>query len=146
MRPLVLALSFLAMSSPLGGRAAQRAPARPPPRRHREQAPRKKPHDHSDEHPRQLAQVKRAIEMQRAKLESFHRRVREFEQFDKFEYSAPLFITLEDARLDVIAAELRLRELEDERFLLIRSRSDRSRLMQLEIEASAAQYNALVAP
>jgi hypothetical protein len=97
-----------------------------------------------DEYPRQLGQVERTLEMQRAKLESFRRRVREYEQYDKWQYSAPLFATLEDARLDVLAAELRLRELEDERFLLIRSRSDRSRMLELEIDAAAAHFNALV--
>ena len=97
-----------------------------------------------DEYPRQLGQVERAIEMQRAKVESFRRRVARVRAVRQLQYSAPLFTTLEDARLDVVAAELRLRELEDERFLLIRSRSDRSRMMQLEIEAAAEQYNSLL--
>jgi hypothetical protein len=144
MRTLALTLPFVALLSPLAALADERDAVVAAARRQLELAQLKLRLYERDEHPRQLGQVERAIEMQRAKLESFRRRVREFEQFDKFEYSAPLFITLEDARLDVVAAELRLRELEDERFLLIRSRSDRARMMQLEIEAAAAQYNALV--
>jgi hypothetical protein len=97
-----------------------------------------------DEFPRQLGHVERAIKLQRAKIESFRRRVREFEQLDTPQNSLRLIAALEDARLDLVAAELCLHELEDERFLLIRSRADRTRLLQFEIEASVESYNAVV--
>jgi hypothetical protein len=97
-----------------------------------------------DEYPRQLGNVERAIVMAKAEVESFRRRVREYEQFDKFTNPGPLLTSLEDARLCLVDAELKLRGLDDERFLLIRSRSDRTRIYQLEIEAAAAQFNALL--
>jgi hypothetical protein len=144
MRTSLFAAIFALIVAPLAAVAGEHDVAIAAARRNLELAQLKLRLYERDEYPRQLGQVERAIEMQRAKIESFRRRVREYEQFDKFSYSGPLFLTLEDARLDVVSAELRLRELEDERFLLIRSRSDRSRLMQLEIEAAAAQFNALL--
>ena len=96
-----------------------------------------------EEYPKKRRALDRGIELAQAHLDSAKRRVKEYEQFDKFKYSAPLFISLEDARLTVIELELKLQELRQERFLLIRHHSDRCRLYQLEVEAAAAALKAL---
>lgn len=98
----------------------------------------------NDEYPRLLSEVERAIEMAKAELESFKRRVIELEHFEEFVHSPPFFLSREEARLDVLRGDLRLRSLEDERFRMLRTRGDRVRLYQLEIDAAAAQLNALI--
>ncbi|MCA9270534.1 MAG: hypothetical protein KDA41_18760 [Planctomycetales bacterium] len=97
-----------------------------------------------DEYPQQLHRLDRQIALAKARCESGRRRVAEYEQFDKFKYSGPLFTSLEDARLAVVEFELQTRELEESRVLLEQSHADRRRLMQLELDDANARLRALL--
>ena len=92
-----------------------------------------------EEHPRNLHRLEREIELAKAHVESYRRRVAEYEQFDKFDSSNALFLSLEEARLGLLQAELKLEELAEDRYLLLRHHSARLRLFQLEVD-EAAQY------
>ena len=92
-----------------------------------------------EEYPRKLHRLKRDIELAKAHIESYHRRVKEYEQFDKLRYSSPLFLTLEETRLSLRQAELKLEDLEEERSLWVRHHRSRRRLYALEVEAARAR-------
>src|SRR5262245_26161550 len=61
-----------------------------------------------DEYPRQLGNLDRAIELAKARVESWERRVKEYEQFTAFRIGQPLFWTLEQTRLELLENELAL--------------------------------------
>ena len=91
------------------------------------------------EYPREDRRLAAQIKLTRAEVESFRRRVREYKQFDRFQTGKPLFVTLENARLHLLEAELRLRDLKAELSALRRFRSDRCRLLELKVQRAHAQ-------
>ena len=99
-----------------------------------------------DDHPRALHRLEREIELAQAHVESYQRRVKEYEQFEKLQYSSALFLTLEQTRLALRQAELKLEELQEERFLLLRHHSTRRRLFALEVESATARLASLGKP
>ena len=96
-----------------------------------------------EEYPRKLHRLERDIELAQAHVESYQRRLREYEQFDKLSYSSPLFLTLERTRLSLRQAELQMEDLQEQRTLLVRHHTARRRLYVLEVEAAAAHLSAL---
>ena len=97
----------------------------------------------NEEYPRALRRLDREIELAIAHLLSHQRRVAEYSQFDKFESSNPLFLTLEKARLALLAAELRLEDLHHERRLLEYNHRDRCRLLELDVAEATARFKAI---
>jgi len=81
--------------------------------------------------PLRLRQLETEITLTKAELASHKRSVVEYERFTKFKYSSVMFVTLEQARLDVLESELRLKDLIEEKWLLIQHRSDLRRLLEL---------------
>ena len=96
------------------------------------------------EYPRQLRTLDREIRLAKALLESARRRVREYEQFDKFRYSKPLFVSLENARLLELETRLRVEALQDERLHLWRTRSARQFELQTELDFAKRQLSQLL--
>jgi len=88
-------------------------------------------------YPLSLRRLESQIKLAQAELESWRRRVREYEQFDKFVGSAPVLLTLDDARLAVLRFQTDLDDSVHEKELLERSRRDQYRLLKLEVEAAA---------
>jgi hypothetical protein len=86
-----------------------------------------------DEHPRKLHRLDRDIELAKAHVASYAQLVKEYEQF---KYSSALILTLEETRLALRQAELKLEELEEDRALLLRHHPGRRRLYELEVEAA----------
>jgi hypothetical protein len=99
-----------------------------------------------EEYPRQLGHLDRAIELAKAKVESLERQVKEYEQFTAFRIGQPLFWTLEKTRLELLEHELTLEALQEERFLLVRHRGDRARMLELDLAAAQARLLALTRP
>lgn len=89
------------------------------------------------EYPLALRRLESQIKLAQAELESWRRRVREYEQFDKFVGSAPVLLTLDEARLAVLRYQTGLDDLVHEKELLERSRRDQYRLLKLEVDAAA---------
>ena len=96
----------------------------------------------NEEYPRALRRLDREIELAVAHLHSHQRRVVEYQQFDKFEGSNPLFLTLEKARLELLAAEIHLEDLHHERRLLQYNHRDRCRLLELDVAEATARFKA----
>ena len=74
--------------------------------------------------------------MTKAELKSLDRRQKEYSQFTKFKYSAPLFDEIERVNLAEIETKLRLNDLIAEKGLLERYHGDRIKLMRLELESA----------
>ena len=91
------------------------------------------------DYPLRLHKLEREIELAEARLASQRRRVTEYKQFTKFKHSAPLFLTLEKSRLSVVELEMTLKNLEEEKLLLIRHRPAIRRLLKLRVETVGAR-------
>ena len=91
------------------------------------------------DYPLRLHKLEREIELTDARLASQRRRANEYKQFTKFKYSAPMFLTLEKTRLAVLESELTLKNLEEEKLLLIRHRPALRRLLELRVETASAR-------
>ncbi|MCA9246662.1 MAG: hypothetical protein KDA42_06085 [Planctomycetales bacterium] len=86
------------------------------------------------EYPLAQKRLERDIEMTKAEIASFERLVAEYEQFHHSAYTAPFVATLEDTRLALKEAELRLDLLLRERCLRLQYRGAVRRIHELEIE------------
>jgi len=96
------------------------------------------------EYPLAAKRLDNEIKLVAAELEVQQRRIKELGPNSVFKYSEAFGVSLDEARLGALRAELRLGELKDERMLLERYKSDRFRLLQLELDAAAAEVRALV--
>ena len=88
------------------------------------------------EYPQKLRRFDREIELAQAHVEFYQGRIAEYEQFERFSTGNPLSLSLEEARLGLLQAELKLDELKDDRAMLIRHHPLRCRLFQLQVEAA----------
>lgn len=75
----------------------------------------------------QLRRIESEIKLARAVLASHERRVAEYERFARHRNHHPLFLTLENSRLDRLAARQHLTELQRTRLDLLRLRSRAAR-------------------
>lgn len=98
------------------------------------------------EFPLRIRQLESQIALAEAELGSFRRRIAEYEAFSRNKYSAPLFFSLEQARLAETATRLRLEGLREELLLVERYYRDRCRLLELEVEAAQSLLQRLAAP
>ncbi|PHS03250.1 MAG: hypothetical protein COA78_18755 [Blastopirellula sp.] len=88
------------------------------------------------EYPLKRRKLSSEIEMTKAELKSLERRQKEYSQFTRFKYSAPLFDEIERVHLAELGTKLRLNDLIAEKSLLERYHADRLKLMRLELEAA----------
>ena len=86
------------------------------------------------DYPLRLQEVDAQIKLTRAEVESFQRRIAEYERFDG---SGAVFLELENVRLMLGAGRLRLQNLERERLLLQLHFKDERRLRQMQVDAAA---------
>jgi len=91
------------------------------------------------DYPLRLHKLEREIALTEARLASHRRRVAQYEQFTKFKYSSPMFVTLEEARLAVVELEMTLENLQEEKSLLIRHRPALRRLLELRMKTANAR-------
>lgn len=91
------------------------------------------------EYPSTLRQLESQIKLAQAELEIWRHRVAEYAPFDRWVGSAPMLITLDDARLNVLRYERALGDLRDDRDALEHSRRDQLRLFELEAQSAAAR-------
>lgn len=71
------------------------------------------------------------IELATLQVDLLKRRLKEYEPLTRFTHSSPLLITLEESRLNLLEAELRLDQLKEERLLRMRYHGDLLRLHEL---------------
>ncbi len=98
------------------------------------------------EYPLALRRLESAITLTKAEMAALEASLAEYEQFDKFTGSSPLFHTLQRTRLALVEARLRLDDLQEEKRLRMRLHGDQCRLHELEVEAARARLAALQAP
>ena len=95
------------------------------------------------DYPLRLQEVDAQIKLTQAELDSFRRRIAEYERFDG---SGAMFLELENARLMLGAARLRLQNLERERLLLQLHFKDERRLRQLQVDAASQRVAEIQSP
>jgi hypothetical protein len=86
------------------------------------------------EYPRLQRHLQAEIDLTDAEIRIYKERLREYRPFDRFSVGRPLSVTLQELRLCLLNAELRLRDLWAERNALIRFRSDDWRLLELKVQ------------
>ncbi len=91
------------------------------------------------EYPLQLRRLESQIATAKLRVSMHERLLAEYARFTKDGYSSPLILTLERERLALGEAKLRQGDLEKEKLLLVRYRSDQLRLYMLKLEV--AQQN-----
>ena len=91
------------------------------------------------DYPLQQRRIESELKLVEAQIDSLKRRLAEYEQFTKFKYSAPLFYSLEEARVQLVAAQAQRDNLREEAALLLKNRGDLRRLQELEVEAAKAR-------
>ena len=91
------------------------------------------------EHPTAVRRLEDETAVTRARLAMHQREVAEYSRYDKVLYSKPLFLSLELAKLDVVAARTQLESLQREKLLIVQHRSQRRRILQLEIDSAVEQ-------
>ena len=82
------------------------------------------------EYPRQQRFLGAQIRITEAEVRSLQERLREYRAFDKFSTGGPLFVSIHDARICLLDAELRLRDLRAERNNLVRFHLDQWRMLE----------------
>jgi hypothetical protein len=85
------------------------------------------------EYPRLKRHLDAQIELTEAEIRVYKERLREYRPFDRFSLGRPLSVTIQELRMCLLEAELRLRDLWAERNALLRFRSDDWRLLELAV-------------
>jgi hypothetical protein len=93
--------------------------------------------------PRQLRQFDAAIKLTKAEIAMQKRLLREYRPFDKFQTGRPLVVTIEYTRLQLAEAELRLKDLQAERWAVQRFKGLHFRQLARNIEIARAHAEAL---
>ncbi len=91
------------------------------------------------EYPRELRRLLSKITLTEAEIKTYRLRLREYGPMNRFSLGKPLFVSLQNTRLHLLEAELRLQDLTAERLALRRFRSDRCRLLELRVLQSRAR-------
>ena len=95
------------------------------------------------EFPLAIRRIENDLKITEAERDVQQRRIKECGPSSIFKYSEAFLVTLQEARLAALRAELKIDELKNERLLLEQNREDRCRLLQLEIDAAADEIRAL---
>jgi hypothetical protein len=85
------------------------------------------------EYPRQQRHLNAAIELTRAEIRDYQERLRAYRPFTRFSTGDPFMITIQDTRMCLREAELRLRDLWAERNALVRYHSDQYRELEIQV-------------
>jgi hypothetical protein len=85
------------------------------------------------EYPRQQRHLDAAIELTRAEICDLQERLHEYRPFTRFSTGDPFMVTIQNTRMCLREAELRLRDLWAERNALVRYHSDDYRLLELKV-------------
>jgi hypothetical protein len=85
------------------------------------------------EYPRQRRHLNAEIELTEAEIRDYEERIRAYQPFNRFTRGQPFLITLQDARMCLREAELRLRDLWAERNALVRFHSDQWRILEMKV-------------
>ena len=137
--PSILLIAIAAFGvSPLSTRA-QDAPdrfARLDARRDLELAKMELRHYWQVEYPRQRRHLNAAIELTEAEIRDYRARLRAYRPFDRFSTGQPLLVTLQELRMCLREAELRLRDLWAERNALVRLHSDDWRYLEMKAHSA----------
>jgi hypothetical protein len=85
------------------------------------------------EYPRQQRHLNAAIKLTQAEIRDYQERLRAYRPFTRFSTGDPFMITIQDTRMCLREAELRLRDLWAERNALVRYHSDQYRELELHV-------------
>ena len=85
------------------------------------------------EYPRQQRHLNAAIELTEAEIRDYRERLHAYRPFDRFSLGQPFLVTLQELRMCLRDAELRLRDLWAERNALVRFHSDDWRFLEMKV-------------
>jgi hypothetical protein len=85
------------------------------------------------EYPRQRRHLNAAIELTEAEIRDYRERLRAYRPFDRFSTGQPFLVTIQELRMCLRDAELRLLDLWAERNALVRFHSDQWRLLEMQV-------------
>jgi hypothetical protein len=95
------------------------------------------------EYPRRRRELNAEITFVDAELRAMKELLREYGPFSRFSTGQPLFLPIQDLKLCILDAELRLRALRDERINLVRFHSEEGQLLDLRVADARARLVAL---
>jgi len=85
------------------------------------------------EYPRLRRHLQAQIDLTEAEIRAYKRQLHEYRPFSRFSVGQPFTVTIEEIRLCLMEAELRLRDLWAERNALIRFHSDDWRTLEMKV-------------
>ena len=85
------------------------------------------------EYPRSRRHLDAQIRLTEAEIRDYRQRLRAYRPFDRFSTGNPFMITLQELRMCLLGAELRLRDLWAERNALVRYHSDEWRALEMVV-------------
>jgi hypothetical protein len=97
------------------------------------------------EYPRQQRHLNAAIALTETEIRNLKERLLEYEPFNRFSYGQPFSVTLQEVRMCLQDAELRLRDLWAERNALFRSHSDNWRALEFKVHEARLRVLAIEA-
>ena len=129
-----LAIAVACLQSPVSfADEATYVPARIEARRDLELAKIELRHYWQVEYPRLRRHLNAEIELTEAEIRDYEVRLRAYRPFNRFSTGQPFLITIQELRMCLRDAELRLRDLWAERNALVRFRSDKWRVLEMNV-------------
>jgi hypothetical protein len=95
------------------------------------------------EYPRQQRHLNAAIELSKAEIRDLELRLREYRPYTRFSTGDPFMVTIQNTRMCLREAELRLRDLWAERNALVRFHSDQWRELEMRVHEARLRVLAL---
>lgn len=86
------------------------------------------------EYPRERRHLDAQIKLVEAEVDAYQEQFRVYRPFDRFSTGRPLLVSIQDLRLCLLEAELRLEDLRAERNALVRFHSDEWRLREIKVQ------------
>jgi hypothetical protein len=86
------------------------------------------------DYPRELRHLDSAIRLTQAEVDAVKARLRAYGPYTRFDSGQPFTLSIQDDKLCLLDAELRLQDLKDERCALVRFHSDHWRLLELKAQ------------
>lgn len=97
------------------------------------------------EYPRLRRHLQAEIDLTEAEIRAYKRQLHEYRPFSRFSVGQPFTVTIEEIRLSLLEAELRLRDLWEERNALIRFHSDDWRFLEMKVQEARVRVVAIEA-
>ena len=97
------------------------------------------------EYPRLRRHLDAQIRLTEAEIRAYRERLREYRPFDRFSLGQPFLITLQELKMCLFEAELRLRDLWAERNALVRFHSDDWRVLEMKVHEARLRVAAIEA-